>query len=146
MFFVLLLIMQTHVCLDCFSRVQLSLLLSTSRYTGKYAERTVSYQSIGTHHNLSPHQPQQSINSKPIITYYPTNPTINPANARHPHTVQGRTIPAALAPLEPAATQSFHAACISTTKAWPSGLSLPAWPYERGLTTGSNHPSAVKWV
>ena len=63
--------------------------------------------------------------SKRIITYNPTNPTINPAIARHPHIVQGFTVPAALAPLEPAATQSFHAACISMTKAWASGLSLP---------------------
>ena len=51
---------------------------------------------------------------------------------------------AAFAPGDPSAAQSRHAAYISTTNAWPSGLSLPLLPTESGLTTGVSHMSAVK--
>ena len=49
-----------------------------------------------------------------------------------------------LAPGDPAATQSFHAAVISNTNASPSGLYVPCWPYSYGLTTGVNQPLVVK--
>ena len=40
--------------------------------------------------------------------------------------------------------KSRHAACRSSTNAWPSGLRLPSRPNEYGFTTGVSQPSAVK--
>lgn len=46
---------------------------------------------------------------------------------------------AAFAPGSPAACQSLHAAYISRTNAWPSGLMLPCAPTLYGFTTGVSH-------
>ncbi len=51
---------------------------------------------------------------------------------------------AAFAPGAPTATQSRHAAYISTTNAWPSGLCSPSFPMLFGFTTGVSHMSDVK--
>jgi hypothetical protein len=69
----------------------------------------------------------------------------------HTHTQAHIPTPAHLprapfAPLDPSATQSLQAACISTTNACPSALSAPCCPYECGLTTGVSQPVEVKCV
>ena len=84
------------------------------------------------------HIPQES--SSRTAAHSDTTTATTPVCAAAPPIVGA----APFLPGDPSALQSRHAAYISTTNAWPSGLCSPCAPTLYGFTTGWSHPSDVK--
>ena len=81
------------------------------------------------------------------MLYSSSTPSFNTANPATNTSSQPLNTPTALAPfapLLPSSTQSLHPACMSSTNACPSGLSLPASAIESGSTTGCSQPALLK--